>query len=69
MKGIIVQFLNDTLPVVKDEEVAGNESFDECSTGRISKIIDLILSGLGILTQAKHDVAAESHNVKDEITD
>ncbi len=32
-------------------------------------IVNLILSGLGIFTQARPDVAAKSHDVKKEITD
>jgi hypothetical protein len=69
LKGTFVQFLNDTLPIIVEDEVVGNESFDDCSTGRISMIIDLILSGLGIFTQARPNLAAESHNVKEETTD
>jgi hypothetical protein len=69
LKGIFVQFLNDTLPILIEDEVIGNESFDDCSTGRISMIVNLILSGLGIFTQAMPNVVAESHDVKVEITD
>ncbi len=32
-------------------------------------MIDFILSGLGISTQARSDVATESHDVKKEVTD
>ncbi len=69
LKGIFVQLLNDMLPIVVEDEVVGNESFDDCSTGRISMIIDLILSGLGIFTEARPDLVAESHDVEEEITD
>jgi hypothetical protein len=50
LQGIFAQFLNDTLPIIVEDEVLSNESFDDCSTGRISTILDLILSGLGIFT-------------------
>jgi hypothetical protein len=69
LKGIFVEFLNDMLPIVIEDEIIVNESFDDGSTGRISMIVYLILSGLGIFTQARPDVAAESHNVEKEITD
>ncbi len=69
LKGIYTQFLNDTLPIIIEDEIVGNESFDDGSTRRISMIVNLILSGLGIFTQARPDVAAESHNNKEEITD
>ncbi len=69
LEGIFVQFLNDTLPIVVEDEVIGNENFDDCCTRRISVIIDLILSGLGIFAQSRPDVATESHNVKKEVTD
>jgi hypothetical protein len=70
LKGIFVQLLNDTLPIVVEDSFVGNESFGDCCTGRIvSMIIDLILRGLDIFAQARPNVAAESHNVKKEITD
>ncbi len=69
LKGIFVQFLNDMLPIIVEDKVFGNESFDDCSTGRISMIVDLILSGLGIFTQARPNVAAKSHDIDEEITD
>ncbi len=69
LKGIFVQFLYDTLPIVIEDEVVGNDSFDDCSTRRISMIIDLILSGLGIFTQARPNVVAESHDFEEEITE
>ena len=39
------------------------------STGGINVIVNLILSGLGIFTQARPYVAAKSHNVEEEIID
>jgi hypothetical protein len=69
LKGIFVQFVNDLLPIVVEDEVFSNESFDGCSTGRIIMIIGLILRGLGISTQARPYVAAKSHNAEEEITD
>jgi hypothetical protein len=69
LKGIFAQFLGNTLPVVIKDEIVGNESFDGSNTGRISMIVDHIFSGLGIFTQARPDVVAESHDVKKEITD
>jgi hypothetical protein len=65
----LVQFLNDTVPIIVKDESVGNESFDDGCTRRISMIVDLILSGLGIFTQARPDVAAESQDVEKEITD
>ncbi len=47
MEGVFVQFFNDMFPIIVENEVIGNESFDDCCTRRISVIIKLILSGLG----------------------
>jgi hypothetical protein len=69
LEGVFVQFFNDTLPIIVEDEVVGNESFDDCCTRRISVIIDLILSGLGIFSQARPNVATKSHDVKKEVTD
>jgi hypothetical protein len=69
LTGIFVQLLNDTLPIIVEDEIVGNERFDDGSTGRISMIVNLILSGLGIFTQAWPNVAAESHNIEKKITD
>jgi hypothetical protein len=69
LKGTFAQFLNDMLPIIVKDEVVGNESFVDKSTQMISLIGDLILSGLGIFTQARVDVAAESHDAEKEITD
>jgi hypothetical protein len=56
-------------PIIVKDEIVGNESFDDGSTRRISMIVDLILSGLGISAQARPKVATKRHNVKKEITD
>ncbi len=69
LEGIVVQFFDDTLPLIVEDEVVGNESFDNCFTRWISVMIDLILSGLGIIAQARPDVATKSHNVEKEDTD
>ncbi len=69
LKGIFVQFFDDTLPLIVKDEVVGNESFDNCFTRQISVIIGFILSGLSIIAQARPDVATESHDVKKEVTD
>ncbi len=69
LKGIFAQFLNDTLLIIVKDEIVGNESFDDGSTGRISIIVNLILSGLCIFTQARPNVAAKSHDIEKEITD
>jgi hypothetical protein len=69
LEGIFVQFFNDTLPIIVEDEVVGNESFDDCCTRRISMIINLILSGLGIFAQARPDVVTKSHDHKKEVTD
>jgi hypothetical protein len=66
VEGVFIQFLNDTLPIVVVDEVVGNESFDDCCIRRISMILDLILSGLGIFAQARPNVATNSHGVKKE---
>jgi hypothetical protein len=52
LEGVFVQFFNDTNPLIIEDEVVGNESFDDWYTRRISMIIYLILSGLGIFAQA-----------------
>ncbi len=66
---ILIQFFDDTLLLIIEDEVAGNKSFDICFTRWISVMINFILSGLGIFTQARSYVATESHNVKKEVTD
>jgi hypothetical protein len=64
LEGIFIQFFDDTLPLIVEDEVVGNESFDDCCTRRISVIIDLILSGLGIFAQVRPNVVTESHDIK-----
>ncbi len=69
LKGIFAQFPDNTLPIVVKDKIVGNESFDDGIIRRIRMIVNLILSGLGIFTQARPNVAAKSHNVEKEITD
>ncbi len=69
MEGLFIRFFNDMLPLIVEDEVVGNESFDDCCTRRISVIIKRILSGLGIFAQARPGVATKSNNVKKEVTD
>jgi hypothetical protein len=69
LEGIFVQFLDNMLLLIIEDEVVGKDSFDNCFTRWISVMINFILSGLGIFTQARSDVATESHNVKKEVTD
>jgi hypothetical protein len=69
LEGIFVQFLDNMLPLIVEDGVIGNESFDNCFTRWISVMINFILSGLGIFAQARPDVATESHEVKKEVTD
>jgi hypothetical protein len=57
------------LPLIIEDEVVGNESFDNWFTRQISVMINIILSGLGVFAQARPDVATESNNVKKEVTD
>jgi hypothetical protein len=69
LEGIFIQFFDDMLPLIVEDEGGGNESFDDCCTRRINVIINLILSGLGIFAQARPDVANKSHNFEKEFTD
>ncbi len=69
LEGIFIQILDDALFFFLEDEVIGNESFDNCFTRWIRAMIDFILSCLGIFTQVRSDVATESHNVKKEVTD
>ena len=55
--------------LVVEDEVVGNESLDNHFARWISVMIDFILSGLGIFTQARSDVASKSHDVEKEVTD
>jgi hypothetical protein len=57
------------ITLIIEDEVVGNESFDNCFSRRISVMINRILSGLGIFAQARPNLVAESHNVKKEVTD
>ncbi len=63
-KGVIVQVLDKALLLIVEDEVVGNESLDDRFTRWISMMIDFILSGLGVFTQARSNVATESHDVK-----
>ncbi len=69
LEEIVIQFFDDTLPLIVEDEVVGNESFDVCCTRRISVIINLVLSGLGIFAQGRPDVVTKSHDVEKEVTD
>jgi hypothetical protein len=69
LEGIFVQILDDTLPLSVEDEVAGDESFDNCFTRWMSVMINFILSGLGIFAQARPDVATKSHDIENEVTD
>jgi hypothetical protein len=69
LEGIFVQILNDTLFLIVEDEVIGNESFDIRFTRWISRMIDFILSGLGVFAQARSNVVTKSHDVKKEVTD
>ncbi len=69
LEGIFVQFLDDTLLFIVEDEVIGDESFDNRFTRWISVMIDFILSDLGIFAQARSDVGTKSHDVKKEVTD
>ncbi len=53
LKGIFAQFLDNTLPIIVKDETVGNESFDDGGTRRITMMVNLILSGLGIFTQTR----------------
>jgi hypothetical protein len=69
LEGIFVQFLDNTFPLLVEDEVIGNKSFDDCFTRWISLMIDFIRSGLGIFAQARPNLATKSHNVEKEVTD
>ncbi len=69
LEGAIVQVLDDTLLLIVEDEVVGDESVDDRFTRWISMMINFILSGLGVFAQARSDVATESHNIKKEVTD
>ncbi len=69
LEGVFVQILDDVLLLIIEDEAVGNESLDDRFTRWIGMMINFILSGLGILAQARFDVATKSHNVKKEVTD
>ncbi len=69
LEGIFVHFPDDTLPLIVEDEVVGNESFDDCFTRPISVMINFILNGLGIFAQARPNVGTKSHDAKKEVTD
>jgi hypothetical protein len=64
LKGVFIQILDDAPLLIVEDEVVGDESLDDRFTRWISMMIDFIMSGLGVLAQARSDVAAKSHNVK-----
>ncbi len=66
LEGVIVQVLDNTLLLIVEDEVIGDESLDDHFTRWISTMINFILSGLGVFAQAqaRSDVASESHDVK-----
>jgi hypothetical protein len=69
LEGVFVQILDDALLLILEDEVVGDESLDDHFTRWISIMINFILRGLGVFAQARSDVAAESHDVKKEVTD
>ena len=69
LEGIFVQILDNTLFLIVDDEVVGDESLDNNFSKWISVMIDFVLSGLGIFAQARSDVATKSHDVEKEVTD
>jgi hypothetical protein len=64
---IFVQILDDTLFLIVEDEVIGNQSLDNCFTRWISVMINFVLSGLGTFTQARFDVATKSQDVEKEV--
>jgi hypothetical protein len=69
LEGVFVQMLDNALLLIVEDEVVGNESLDDCFTRWIGMMIDFILSGLGIFSQARSDVETKSHDVKKEVTE
>jgi hypothetical protein len=69
LEGVFVQTLDDALLLIIEDEVVGDDSFDDRFTRWIGMVINFILSGLGIFAQARSDVATKSHDVKKEVTD
>ncbi len=66
---VILQVLDNTLFLIVEDEVVGDESLDNRFTRWKSVMIDFVFSGLGIFAQARPNVATKSHNVKKEVTD
>ncbi len=69
LEGVFIQFLDNALLLIVEDEFVGNESLDDRFTRWIGMMIDFVLSGLGVFAQARSNVATESHNVKKEVTD
>ena len=69
LEGIFVQILDNALFLIVEDEVIGDESLDNHFTRWISVMINFVLSGLGIFTQARSDEVTESLDVKKEVTD
>ncbi len=57
------------LLLIIENEVIGEESLHNCSTRRVGVHVNFLLSGLGVFTQARPNVAAKSHNVEQKIMD
>jgi hypothetical protein len=57
------------LLLIKEDEVIGDKSLHGCSTRWVGMHVNFLLSGLGVLTQARPNVVAESHNMKEKIMD
>jgi hypothetical protein len=69
LEGVFVQILDNTLFIVVEDEVVGNESLHDHFARWIGMMIDFNLSGLGVFAQARSDVATKSHDIKKEVTD
>jgi hypothetical protein len=69
LERVFIQILDNALLPIIEDEVVGNESLDDHFTRWIGMMINFILSGLGVFTQARSDVVTESHDVKKKITD
>jgi hypothetical protein len=69
LEGIFVQILDNALFLIVEDEVIGDESLDNHFPRWISVMIDFVLSGLGIFTQARSDEVTGSLDVKKEVTD
>ncbi len=69
LEGIFIQILEDMLFLIVEDEDIVDESLDNCFTRWISVMINFVLSGQGIFTQARSNVATKSHDIKKEVTD